>query len=157
MYYITPKNSETGRKFQIIQEQAEICRKAQKALGDQLGFDEFRPAYWVVFGGISSCFMKEQPDKSIWKNVNNSPKEWMPRLNTLKGKNCNKLFKKLPVISIEELNSCIGFDGAPWKTIGFRHEKDGYFGFSINDDWVVSIPSDCEEITFGRYKEIFDK
>ncbi len=79
----------------------------------------------------------------------------MPKLNSKVGKEIKKRFKEMPVISIDELNQCIGFNGAPFKTIGFAQKNKEYFGFIIDKDWKIKVPKDCEEVTETKYNSLF--
>jgi hypothetical protein len=159
MKFITKRNSATGKKFLEIEERKLEALRAQKRMAKELGYEQWREAYWVAFGGVSSIMFKDRHkvDKKVWKNVNNCPDEWMPRLNTKEGKAIDDKLKTLPTISADDLNQCIGFDGAPFKSIGFTHNSDEYFGFEIVDGWKIKIPKDCKEVTTTKYNSIFGK
>ena len=81
MYFITKKDSETGKKFQKIAEKLEVCFENQKALAEKYGFTSWRGEYWVAAGGISSVIFPKGTtvDTKVWKEVRNG--EYMPRLN----------------------------------------------------------------------------
>lgn len=154
MKFITKKNSETGKKFQKISEARKIAFNAQKAFAKKYGFKGFRPAYWVAFGGMSSCAdFKENPNPFVWKRFLSG--EYYPKKSTKEGKSIWQEVQDLPRVEIHDLNMCIGFDGAPFKTIGFAENNEDYFGFIVNEGWKVKIPSDCEEVTTTKYKELF--
>jgi len=65
------------------------------------------------------------------------------------------LLMTCPTVTIDELNQCVGFDGAPFKTIGFAGNNDSLFGFVVRDDWGFIKPDDCEEVTNSKYNELF--
>lgn len=153
MHFITKKTSETGKKFQVISEKADAVLKADKAVAKEIGFEQWRGGYWLVWGGFSSLIFKEKPDEKVFKKVNGN--EWMPRLNTKAGKEIQAKLDATPRVTIDELNQCIGFDGAPFKTIGFAQNNKDYFGFIVDEKWEVKIPKDCEEVTVSKYNEIF--
>lgn len=46
MYFITPKNSETGKKFQKIANKLDVCFENQKALAEKYGFTSWRGEHW---------------------------------------------------------------------------------------------------------------
>lgn len=152
MYFITKRDSKTGEKFAVIETKRSECFKAQIELADKYGFSKWRYAPMCISGGISSAIFKENPDTKIWKKDKSG--EWMPRLNIKEGKEIKKEFDLLPKITWEELNACIGFD-EDWKCIGFALNNDEYFGFTIDDDWIIKIPKDCKEVTSTRYKQLF--
>lgn len=152
MYFITPKDSETGKKFSAISEKRKQCYQAQKELAQKYGFTQWRSGHWVLFGKISACIFPETPDTKIWKRVN-SRDEWMPKLTTKEGKEIKKDFDSLPQVSNEELNACVGYD-EDWSTIGFAQNKT-FFGFIGFEDWDVKVPEDCEEVTVSKYREMF--
>ena len=156
MYFITEKNSETGKKFQKIANKLNVCFENQKALAKKYGFTSWRGAYWVVAGGISSVMFPKGTtiDIKVWKEVKKG--EYMPRLNTKQGKAIQADLEQAITISKAELNACIGWDEGFRKHIGFCKANNEYFGFTIDDDWTdIIIPNDCTEITATKYRELF--
>ena len=149
MYFITEKNSETGKKFQKIMDKLDVCRKDQKALADKYGFTSWRRAYWKAAGGISSVIFPKGAtiDTKVWKQIKGKD-EYMPRLNIKQGKAIQADFDEAITVTKAELNACIGWDEGFSKSIGFDGDNDKYFGFTIDDDWTdIIIPNDCTEIT----------
>lgn len=157
IYFKTLRTSETGLKFQEVEKREVECRNAVIALGDELGFNSWRPGYWAAYGGVSACIFPDgvTPDPKVWKKVNGD--EYMPRLNCKEGKQLDKKFASLPRVERDELNMCIGYDGAPFKCIGFAPNNDAYFGFTVGDNWGCKIPFDCTEVTYTEYKSLFGK
>ena len=156
MYFITEKNSETGKNFQKIADKLDVCFENQKALAEKYGFTSWRGAYWVVAGGISSVMFPKGTtiDIKVWKEVKKG--EYMPRLNTKQGKAIQADLEQAITISKAELNACIGWDEGFSKHIGFCKANNEYFGFTIDDDWTdIIIPNDCTEITATKYRELF--
>ena len=156
MYFITEKNSETGKNFQKIADKLDVCFENQKALAEKYGFTSWRGAYWVVAGGISSVMFPKGTtiDIKVWKEVKKG--EYMPRLNTKQGKAIQADLEQTITISKAELNACIGWDEGFSKHIGFCKANNEYFGFTIDDDWTdIIIPNDCTEITATKYRELF--
>ena len=159
MYFITEKNSETGKKFQKIMDKLDVCRKDQKALADKYGFTSWRRAYWKAAGGISSVIFPKGAtiDTKVWKQIKGKD-EYMPRLNIKQGKAIQADFDEAITVTKAELNACIGWDEGFSKSIGFDGDNDKYFGFTIDDDWTdIIIPNDCTEITATKYREFFKK
>jgi hypothetical protein len=156
MNFITKRTSETGKKFEAIVKRIDEAFNVQKKLAKEFGAKQWRPAYWVVAGGFSALDIdSEKVDKKIWKNVNSN--EWMPRLTTKEGKEIQQRFDAMPKVTRGDLNTCIGFNDSLFRCIGFTRTNKEYFGFIVGDDWGVKIPSDCEEVTVSRYKELFKK
>lgn len=153
MYYITKKTSETGKKFQVIDEKINKVTEMDVKISKQIGFTRWRGDYWSVYGGFSSLIFDEAPDKKIYKNL--GAKEWMPKLNNKAGKAVQAILNSGLKLSKNELNQCVGFNGAPFKTIGFARNNDKYFGFVVDEKWNIEVPSDCEEITYTKYRELF--
>ena len=48
MYFITKKESETGKKFQKIKDKFKVCLEDQEALAEKYGFTSFRRVRWEV-------------------------------------------------------------------------------------------------------------
>lgn len=156
MYYITKQNSKTGKRFKEISTKIEQVTYECKKVATQLGLKKWRPSNWLAYGGFYSIIFDTPPDPKVWKRIDNMPNEYMPKLNTTKGKQIQELLDATPRIGQHELNECIGFNnGAPWKTIGFAQNNKEYFGFEIGEDWNVKIPADCTEVTRTRYNELF--
>lgn len=158
MYFITPKDSKTGKKFQKIADKLDVCFENQKALAEKYGFTSWRGERWVVAGGISSVIFPQgtTTDTKVWKEVRDG--EYMPRLNIKQGKTIQADFDQAVTISKAELNACIGWDEGFSKHIGFCKANDEYFGFTIEEDWTdIVIPSDCTEITTSEYKKLFKR
>ena len=127
MYFITPKNGETGKKFQKIMDKLDVCRKDQKALADKYGFTSWRRASWEVAGGISSVTFHKcaNVDAKLWKLVKGKT-EYKPRLNTKEGKALQAEFNQATVITKGELNACIGWGGKVLLTVS------GLIGIMMN-------------------------
>lgn len=153
MYYITKRDSETGKKFQEVEKNSELAFEAQKKMAEKYGFDSWRRSFHVVFGGISSCIFKEAPDPKIWKKVNGN--EFFPKYSSKVGALIAQEFSELPKVHVDTLNKCIGWEGQNFSHIGFSSSNKEYFGFTTNEKWDIAIPEDCEEITYKRYKELF--
>lgn len=155
MFFITKKDSDTGKKFTAYQEKAKECLAAVDELKKELGFSSYRGAYWSLAGGVSAVCFKTFPDKKIWKNVNGVHNEWMPRLKSKEGKELQAKFDNLPRLQYEDLNACVGVDD-PISHLGFTL-NDEYFGIEISDSWYFfNKPEDCEEVTFTKYDELFN-
>ena len=155
MYFITEKTTKTGKKFQKISDRIVEANKATINFAKKHGFKAWRPAYWVAAGGISSCGEFEKtPDPKIW-GKGEAPYEFFPKRSSKAGKAIYKEIEELPKVRIHDLNDCIGFEEDAFKTIGFAHNHDKYFGFTAKEDWDIKVPNDCKEITYTEYKKIF--
>ena len=154
MYFITKKDSDTGKKFEAVRIKMNECLKVQKELSKQIGFESWGIGYWLVAGGFSSVRFNKDVivDTKIWKQCNGG---YLPKLNSKEGKRIEALLMTCPTVTIDELNQCVGFDGAPFKTIGFAGNNDSPFGFVVRDDWGFIKPDDCEEVTNSKYNELF--
>ena len=159
MYFITEKNSKTGKNFQKIADKLDVCFKNQKALAEKYGFTSWRGERWVVAGGISSVIFPKGTtiDTKVWKQIKGKD-EYMPRLNIKQGKAIQADFDQAITVTKAELNACIGWKEGFSKHIGFCKANNEYFGFTIDDDWTdIIIPNDCTEITATKYRELFKK
>lgn len=156
MYYITEKTSTTGRKFQEVVNKMIIAHKELEAFTEKYEFQEYRQAHWSVYGGISSCCsFKETPNPKIWgKGVKSG--EFMPKKNSKIGRAICDEINQLTIVSSDELNQCIAFDGAPLCTIGFNRNNETHFGFQVSEKWDVAIPDDCQEVLTSTYNILFN-
>jgi hypothetical protein len=153
-YFITEKTTETGKKFQLISEKADLIFEKSKELANEIGFEKWRSGYWDAYGGFSSLLFKEKPNEKVFKKVNGK-NEWLPKKNIKEGREIQAKLDSIPTVSKDELNECIGFDGAPFKTIGFAPNNNEYFGFTVDVKWNLKIPNDCQEVTASKYMELF--
>ena len=153
MYYITKKDSETGKKFQEIAKKRDIAHNEASALAEKYNIKQWRGAYWQVFGGMSSCIFEEKPDTKLWgKGAVDG--EYFPKQNSKAGKAIYKEIDDLTCVERHELNACIGFEGG-LSTIGFSDRNKEYFGFEFDEEWKLEMPKDCEEVLTTRYNELF--
>lgn len=53
MNYITKKDSETGKKFQLVYKEIKRCNKVANKLAKQLGANkQYLQARWLIAGGM---------------------------------------------------------------------------------------------------------
>lgn len=153
-YYITDKDTETGKKFQEIDRRSDIARDAIIKLSEKYGFKEWRYSRISHIGGLSSCVFETTPDLKIWKSSGYGHNEYMPRLNCKAGKEIHDEIKKLPIVHINELNNIVGYHSDFCNShIGFKIGKN-HFGFIVSSEWGCKIPNDCKEITASEYELI---
>jgi hypothetical protein len=153
MYFITKRTGPTGKKFQLIADRMDAIFKMQKDLSKEIGFTKWRPGYFCFYGGFSAVVFQTPPDTKLWKKVNGD--EWMPRMSSKAGKALQAKLSTCPKITPDEINACIGFDGHPFKTIGFSQNSKTHFGFVTSAKWDIKIPKDCKEVTETKYNSIF--
>ncbi len=153
MKFITKRDSETGKKFAEYQTKASAAYNAAKDIITELDADRWRSLSRWSSGGISAIIFKpDQPIPSFFKQVKKG--EYMPKVSTKEGAELQKKIDALPTVSAHELNMCVGFDCQLFKTIGFDFTHPEFFLFEANEDWDLTIRSDCEEITVTRYREL---
>lgn len=157
MYFITKKSSETGKKFQEVADKSALCDLAIQSFISKLpNVNQYVTCRWSAFGGLEYVIFNNTPNLKVWKKSNEVENGYSPRKTSKEGKELDLLMKQLPKVSYYELNMCIGFDKKMFKCIGFNQNNKDYFCFSINENWGCEIPSDCEEITTSKYKEMFN-
>jgi hypothetical protein len=159
MKYITPRNSETGKKFAAIEQQLNDAHEACKKLAKELRIKEWRPCRWHVAGGMESIIFEKgvEVDMKTWKLFEGMEGEYTPRLSSKTGKTMAAKIGGLPKVERKDLNECIGFNGNIFRTIGFAMTNPEYYGFIVAEEWKVKIPADCEEVTTSRYNQMFDR
>jgi hypothetical protein len=156
MYFKTLRTSETGKKFQELYNEMDICIKARKEFLDKYGIESFTQSFNVGFGGFHSAFKVDQPlDLDIWKR--NKDGYYTPKISTQKGKEIKKEIDSLPTISVDEINSCAGHKTDFFERIGYSFKDKNYIGFVIGNNWTYTPPKDCEEITITEYHKLFGK
>ena len=153
MFFITKKDSETGKKFQKICEKIDFCHNEAVKIAEKYGFKEWYEHPVCASGGIYKAHFDnpDEVDLSIWRKDPNN-QGYIPRKNTKKGKKLYNELQNLPVVTPTELNLCIGWEKGIVH-IGFKEGKE-YFGFSTNSKYEIIIPKDCREITETEYNNI---
>jgi hypothetical protein len=156
IYYITTRTSETGQKFGEIEAKINRIREQQIQLSHEIGFTKWRGDYWSFMGGFSSLYFEKEPDRYIYKQEKTA-NEWMPKKNTREGRALDAKLKSTEVIGKRELNMCINFKEEFFSTIGFAWSSPSHFGFVLDSEWGHVPPIDCEEVTYSKYEELFEK
>lgn len=152
MYFITRKDSETGKKFQALNEKLLEKRAVINKLIEKYGLTNVYVDDPSFGGRIHSVEFKEDPNPKLWKKARKVG--YYPK-RTKQGIAIIKDFSSVPEISSKDINMCVGFGGAPFNTIGYNLSSPGdYFGFEVADDWKFIQPADCEEVLSSRYREI---
>lgn len=154
MYYITEKNSETGKKFQTFYDKRKEIYDKEQELSRKYNFQQWGINGFFIQGKIDFVRFdnENQVDMKVWKK---DGQNYSPRLNTKKGKEIQADFDQLESLSWNDLNACVGWDTFA-KVIG-TNKSEKYFGFTTMNDWDTPIPADCKEITNTEWKEIFEK
>ena len=158
MYYITRKNSETGKKMQELLDKASAIRKEISEYLKLLGAN---PKSWVSSDKyffntvVRAVLFESEPDMKIWKVFKNFPNSYQPRITTYEGKKIQSKFQSIGVIDRVDLNRIVGF-GQVFQHVGFDLGSKDYFCFMLREDWRHTMPEDCEEITYKRYLELFN-
>ena len=158
MYYITRKNSETGKKMQELLDKASAIRKEISEYLKLLGAN---PKSWVSSDnyffntGVIAVIFDKEPDLKIWKEFKKIPNSYQPRITTYEGKKIQAKLDSIEAIDRVDLNRIVGF-GQVFQHVGFDLGSKDYFCFMLREDWRHTMPEDCEEITYKRYLELFN-
>lgn len=158
MYYITRKNSETGKKMQELLDKASAIRKEISEYLKLLGAN---PKSWVSSDKyffntvVIAVLFESEPDMKIWKVFKNFPNSYQPRITTYEGKKIQAKLDSIEAIDRVDLNRIVGF-GQVFQHVGFDLGSKDYFCFMLREDWAHNMPEDCEEITYKRYLELFN-
>ena len=159
MYYITRKNSETGKKMQELLDKASAIRKQISEYLKLLGAN---PNQWVCSDkyffntGVIAVVFDKEPDLKIWKEFKKIPNSYQPRMTSYEGKKIQSKFQSIGVIDRVDLNEVVGF-GQVFQHVGFDLGSKDYFCFMLREEWQHTMPEDCEEITYTKYLELFNR
>ena len=157
MYYITRKNSETGKKMQELLDKASAIRKE---ISEYLELIGAKSNQWVssdkyFFNTVVRAVLFEtEPDMKIWKEFKKFPNSYQPRMTSYEGKKIQTKFDSIEAIDRVDLNRIVGF-GQVFQHVGFDLGSKDYFCFMLREEWKHTMPEDCEEITYKRYLELF--
>ena len=158
MYYITRKNSETGKKMQELLDKASAIRKEISEYLKLLGAN---PNQWgssdryMLQTHFYSALFDETPDMKIWKECKELPGTYQPRRMNYEGKKIALKFESIEPIERDAINEIIGY-GQVFRYAGYDINNPDYFCFKIEESWNHTMPEDCEEITYKRYLELFN-
>lgn len=153
MFFKTPKNSETGKKFIALFEEMKSVNDQALELAESLGGETFRPFSFA--GGISSIVFADahQFDNPLnWRNVNKRKNEFMPRAHRKEGKEIMKKIEALPTLHREKFGEVLGVRSF-WKSPGVKVAGD-WILIEVYPEWRDTIPKDCIEILHSEYLEI---
>lgn len=158
MYYVTPKNSETGKKMQALLDRAAAIRKEISEYLKLLGANPkqwgCRDSYLLNTGFFSAVFDQE-PNLEIWKPSLKLKGTYEPRRMNYEGKKIAEKFESIEAIHRSEVNDVVGY-GQVFRFVGVDVNSEEYFCFMIKEEWNHTMPEDCEEITYKRYLELFN-
>lgn len=157
MYYITPKNSETGKKMQALIDKAAAIRIE---ISDYLKAIGANPNEWIGLGNkfmtdFTAAFFDKEPNMKIWKKFNKVPGTYQPRKTNYEGKKIAAKFESIERITRYAINEIIGYDEC-FNTAGYDCRNSEYICFIIKQEWNHTMPADCEEITYAKYLELFN-
>jgi hypothetical protein len=156
MFYITKRDSETGIKFQELDNKRIVMYSQMDELQKQVKADSYYTSSSHAFGAIVSFVFEKEPDLKIWK-YSKKDNDYTPRASSKEGKSIKEKMKLIEFISKKELNSCLTDKLLFAKTVGFNWSNADYFGISIREDWCIEMPNDCEEVTTTKYNEMFTR
>ena len=158
MYYITRKNSETGKKMQELLDKASAIRKE---ISEYLELIGAKSNQWVSSDNyffntvVRAVLFETEPDMKIWKEFKKIPNSYQPRMTSYEGKKIQAKFDSIEAIDRVDLNRIVGF-GQVFQHVGFDLGSKDYFCFMLREEWKHTMPEDCEEITYKRYLELFN-
>ena len=158
MYYITRKNSETGKKMQELLDKASAIRKE---ISEYLELIGAKSNQWVSSNNyffntvVRAVLFETEPDMKIWKEFKKIPNSYQPRMTSYEGKKIQAKFDSIEAIDRVDLNRIVGF-GQVFQHVGFDLGSKDYFCFMLREEWQHTMPEDCEEITYKRYLELFN-
>ena len=167
MYYITKKDSATGKKFAKIFKKIEHANAEAMKIVNELGATKYRPNGnpFIAHGGIYSIVLDTPPNNTsiLIRLLGDLENEYVPNTRTKKGKLLKQRMRNLPIVEIDEINQCIGIEtidntSGKFRSIGFAfNDKCQYYGFSVKEEWNIKVPNDCEEVTTKSYINLFSE
>lgn len=157
MYYITKKDSDTGKKFAEVYAKIEKASDETRALAKELGAKKFCTARWEVSGGLEAVILPSGTDnKALRLNKKfGFDNAYVPNLKTKEGRELKEKIANLFTVSKNELNDVVGYDDGYFSNIGYNIKNPDYYAFMIKEEWKLKMPSDCEEITTTKFNEMF--
>lgn len=154
MFFITKRYSETGLKFQKLDDKRKSMYLMMDNLQEEVRADNYYTSSNHAFGAIISFVFEKEPDLKIWK-YSKKDNDYTPKVSSKEGKIIKEKMKLIEFISKKELNSCITDKLLFAKTIGFNWSNKDFFGITIREEWGIEMPNDCEEVTTTKYNEMF--
>lgn len=157
MFYITKRDSETGKKFADLQQLFAQSHKEKVELAKKYGFGGWTE--WQIGFGIANVVFAEGviPDEKLWKPSKSHNRDcYKPNLRTKVGRALQNELNSAKRVYPQDINFPVLRDHPdnPWMTIGFR-SAGNYYGFETPAKWKYELPADCEEVTSIKYKELF--
>lgn len=152
VYYITPRISETGEKFKLIEEKKSKIFNQTKKLAYEIGFKGWYGSAIKIAGPPTILVFKNHPDKKIFKKVKDG---FFPKKTSEKGRQIIEKLDKIESIYRRDLNMCVNYEEYFFEHIGYAFSNSDYYGFIVDSDWKFTPPTDCEEVTYSKYNELF--
>ena len=142
MYYITRKNSETGKKMQELLDKASAIRKE---ISEYLKLVGANPNQWVSSDnyffntGVIAVFFDKEPDLKIWREFKKIPNCYQPRMTSYEGKKIQSKFQSIGEIDRVDLNEVVGFNMARGEK--YVNSTDGIAVFAKRKAGGTSVES----------------
>lgn len=153
-YYKTDRDSKTGLKIKAILDRASEFDAHVEILQEKYKFKKiWNLSYY--FKNIDAVEFNEEPDMTVWKEVEGLENAFYPRRRHNKNKDLLNDFKDLKKLQIrrDELDKIIGHNDF-FNRAGFYFVSPGIYIFIVESDWKCNIPEDCEEITNLEYDKL---
>ena len=159
MYYITPKNSETGKKIQQILIEAS---RSQLQISNYLKLLGANHDKWISTGlyntGFQSAYFNEIPDLSKWKYIKKT-NSYIPRTDTHEGLKIYLTLQQINTITKKDFCEIFGATNKVSMSQCFFsiYPDVKFYGFNMNIRFLEKpFPEDCTEITYAKYLELFN-
>ena len=155
LFFITPKDSDTGKKLAEIDRKMNACNDEQKKMLEKHGFQKLYPKPFVAWGGIDSfvSFIGGTPDPSVWRKT---AQGYVPLRSSPGGKAIAAELQEMSVVMIHELNFCVNVR-EKLNSIGFYRRHTTHYGFTVISDWRFDKPADCTEVIGSDFLEMFEE
>lgn len=155
MYYKTPINSETGKKFQALMVKRNVVNETINSFLIKIGATNYYYSERMVAGELEA--VDTVTNAEGWRLIKsgNLRGKWKPDGKSKAGRVLEEEIRMLPSIKRKELDACVGFNSI-FNHIGFLVEPIGdHFYFSVVSNKYehdYTAPDDCIEIVESEYR-----
>lgn len=145
MYYKVNKNSITGRKIQELDLKRHNCLKMVNEFILKVGASEACINRFAAFGGCEVLIFDNDPDSKEFRRIREIKNGYLPKLSCNRGKELDREMRSLPIVTISELNMCLGIYNI-FTPIEYWSLSKDFYGIIVPFQFKYQLPADCTQI-----------
>lgn len=147
MFYYTQKDSESGKRIEVLYK--------KKIKGLEVGLEFYNQHGFFIWidpnNRLIACFHPTALGQERFKNWRNISNAYLPDNRTKEGKRMSQQLANIPQYTPEEISEC-GIKKGNLLELDFN-EENNLFGIMLNEE--QPIPQDCTRIFKEQFESLF--